>query len=244
MTEQQSHPDKTFYTKKFTCPLCKTRFEHFAVRKSALQIEKRDSDFHTWTKGPNPDHYAVVVCPNCWYAAFTADFDELRTWQKARFASLPNLRKEMGTQYRHSDFTQPRTLTMAQLSLTLALRWYRLRQAPANRLAEAWLRLAWLEREAGREEQERVYLKRARDLLVEAYEHTDLADSGTAIRIAYLVFDLSIRLDDLETASTWRAVLRDHKGADIGGHLKNLIKERSLELQSLRRERKQLAATV
>lgn len=238
MTERQSRPNKALYAKQFTCPPCTTKFEHFSVRKSALRITERDSDFHTWTEGPNPDHYAVVVCPNCRYASFAADFDELSTWQITQLTSLSNRQKEIETRYQDSDFTQPRSPTTAQLSLTLAIHWYKLRNAPARRLAEAWLRLAWLEREGGREEQEQTYLKKARELLIEAYEHTDLGDPGAVIRIAYLVFDLSIRLDDLDTAFTWRAVLRDQKEIDTGTHLKNLIKERSLDLRRLRSERK------
>lgn len=245
MSEGQPNPKEALYTMNSICPLCTTEFEHFAVRKSALRIQKRDSDFHTWTEGPNPDHYAIVVCPNCWYAAFAADFDELRTrQQQQQLASLPNLRKEMETRYQGDEFSRPRSPATAQLSLTLAVHWYRLRHASANRLAEIWLRLAWLERELGQEERERSLLEKARDLLAEAYKQSDLDDPAAVVRIAYLVFDLSIRLDDLETAYTWHAVLLKQRDVEIGNHLKNLIKERSLHLQSLRRERKERVVTA
>ena len=72
-----------------------------------------------------------------------------------------------------------------------------------RRIAGLVHRLAWLERSRTDEDAERVLLQQARDTYVSVYEQDPDIQDASAMRVAYLIGDLSPRLGDLGTARKW-----------------------------------------
>ncbi|MBF0501232.1 MAG: DUF2225 domain-containing protein [Candidatus Riflebacteria bacterium] len=84
--------DKFFFPKDICCPICEKPFTRYGLRRSQFSIGKRDIDYRPIYMGSvNPRLFAVVLCPNCFYAAEEQYFcpkisdDDLR--RKQYFAS-------------------------------------------------------------------------------------------------------------------------------------------------------------
>ncbi len=85
----------------------------------------------------------------------------------------------------------------------LALACYARRRPNERRRAALLHRLAWIERERGNEAAELGLLSEARDTYRLAFERdTNISDEG-AMRAAYLIGDLTLRLGDAVQAARW-----------------------------------------
>ncbi len=90
--------------------------------------------------------------------------------------------------------------------LELAMQSYALRRPNERRHAVLLHRRAWLARASGDSEGEVEWLRRARDAYQEAYERDpDVSDEG-ALRAAYLIGGLTLRLGDPLAAGRWLEV--------------------------------------
>lgn len=234
-------PSDDFLTYGKDCPLCYQRFDHIRPRESAFRLQKKDSDFHLWYEGPNPNHYVVVVCSHCWYASFVGDFNELKPYQRDQLAKIPNLREVMAAKGYHFDFGKPRSPQAVEFSFKLALQWYEWRKVGPARLAEVWLHLAWLQREQSNLAGEIEMLDRARNLLITAYEKSELEEDAER-RAAYLIFDLSLRLEKLDDASVWSSVLMGDSYLANHRGLRTMFLDRLNDYHQMRRVQPAAAA--
>jgi CRP-like cAMP-binding protein len=76
-----------FYTKRLECPACGAQFTTLVVHTRKDQPKDSETDFHkTYTTPYNPYDYELWVCPNDLYAAFPADFGDLREAQRSQVA--------------------------------------------------------------------------------------------------------------------------------------------------------------
>jgi hypothetical protein len=84
-------------------------------------------------------------------------------------------------------------------------RWrcYDQRGAGPSRQAVLFHRRAWAERERGDEAAERSWLRRARDAYRAAFEQDTRLSEDAALRAAYLVGDLSLRLGETTSGASW-----------------------------------------
>lgn len=89
------------------------------------------------------------------------------------------------------------------LSLRIALACAETRGSGPQRIAGLVHRLAWLERSRADEAAERVLLQQVRDTYVSVYEQDPDIQDASAMRVAYLIGDLSLRLGDPGTARKW-----------------------------------------
>ena len=76
--------DEGLLIRRRVCPVCNSEFTTPGVKSDAIKIRTSDSDFHIWYAGPSPDHYTVIVCSHCWYAAFAPDFGRASESERAR----------------------------------------------------------------------------------------------------------------------------------------------------------------
>jgi uncharacterized protein (DUF2225 family) len=191
--------EEWFFVDETTCPVSGTRFQYLRTRAGAVRPVGRDSDFRIGYRTVDPGWYAVVVCPGCSFAAYPDDFDKVTEAERAALLEAQPQRDAFG----RPNLGGERTPDGAALALQLARACYELRGAGPRRRAGLLHRQAWIERDRGQVEAERLLLRAARDAYVQAFElDTDLTDAAAA-RAAYVIGDLSLRLDDPLEGSRW-----------------------------------------
>lgn len=188
-----------FFLDTATCPVDGTHFEFVRVRTRAVRPAARDTDFHVRYTSVDPTHYSVVVCPACGFASYLDDFDAIDDETRARLwadraARLPLLGHQL---------SGARTMQDAITVLDLAIRCYDLRGGGPSREAVLFHRRAWIEREAGNRVAEAEWLRRAREAYRGAFEQDSRLTDDSALRAAYLVGDISLRLDEPNEGAPW-----------------------------------------
>ncbi len=192
--------DEAFFFKDSdTCPVCETTFEYLRVRTSAVRPKERESDFRVTYRSEDPSRYAMVVCPTCSYTATHDDFSDINEKERA---SLVAGNQERG-RFDYPNLGGPRTLEETMTALKLAQMSYDKRRDNLRLKAGLLQRFAWLERERGDEAAEREWLVQARDAYERSFEQdTDISDAS-AMRVAYLIGDLCLRLGDAIEGAKW-----------------------------------------
>jgi len=227
-----------FFLDQVTCPVSKTEFQFPRVRTRAVRPASRDSDFHVRYHGMDPTRYGVVVCPTCAYAAYFDDFAKLdeetraRMWldREARIAMVPG------------PMNGERSEAEALVALELAMRCYEIRGASDGRKAVLLHRRAWMERDAENEAGEHEWLLRARDAYRRAFEHDGQITDESAVRVAYLVGDLSMRLGDAPAASQWLETAVRVAPPTAASGIVRAARERLQDVRTLMKQQGRLAS--
>lgn len=188
-----------FFSDTTTCPVSNTSFEFLRVRTSGVRPSSRDSDFRVVYSSHDPARYSIVVCPRCGYAAYLDDFDTLTESERATLVAAQAERDALGPR----DFTGTRDLAAAALAIDLALASYKHRGSNDRRRAVLLHRRSWIARERGDAETEMLQLAEARDAYREAFERDASISDESAMRAAYIIGDLSLRLGDVGEATRW-----------------------------------------
>ena len=223
-------PDITtyFYTKKFTCPVCEKVFDVQVVRESKLRVVNVDTDFLSRYKDIDPNHYEVLYCTNCGYAALTTHFQNVTEKQQMALA------KGLKETYKPIDFVFPYSLDDVIMRYEKALECADLLKVKESQRAFILLRLAWVLRVAGvRSELESDCIKKAFEGLKSAYSTERFPignmDESTA---KYMIADLARRSGQMGEAMRWCADVVVARGISPS------IKDRAIRLKDLIREGK------
>jgi uncharacterized protein (DUF2225 family) len=142
--------------KEFTCPVCDARFrkEELLSGGGRLIAGNLTDELHRLYE-PSvkygeifPLVYHAMVCPECWFAAMDADFEQLPEKNKER-AKEDRERRVADTElvFPGVDFSRPRSLIEGAASQYLLLRcydFYGKDVSPTIKQALASLRAAWL----------------------------------------------------------------------------------------------------
>ena len=229
-TKTPSPPDISiyFYPKKFTCPVCEKEFETRVVRESKLRAIGSDSDFLARYKDIDPNHYEVLCCPDCGYAALTTYFSNVTEKQQMV------MKKALKKTFKQTKYSFPYTLDEVITRYEKALECAELLNVKVSQKAFIHLRLAWILRVAGeRSDMERNSIKMAYDGLQEAYSNERFPlgnmDETTA---KYLIADLARRLGKMGEAMRWVADVVVARGISPS------IKDRAIRLKDMVREGK------
>lgn len=186
------------YEKSVKCPVCSTEFKTKKVRASRLRLVKRDKDFLSYYKGENPLKYNIFVCPHCGYAAWEGKYNSIT--QKDREIVL----KEITSKWNSRDYGNKRTIDRAIETYKLALYIGQLLDYKRIDLGSLCLSMAWLYRIKEDLEEERRFLKLAKNLFEEGYYKESLEDTNMdELRLDYLLGEISRRLGDKEGALKW-----------------------------------------
>ena len=223
------YDEKSFFVDDATCPVSGTRFRYLRTRAGAVRPVSRDSDFRIVYRAVDPGLYALVVCPGCSFAAYPDDFQAVTEQERAALVAAQSSRDVFGL----PNLGGTRTPDAGVRALQLARACYEVRGAGPRRRAGLLHRQAWIERGRGRVEAERLLLHEARDAYIAAFEQdSDLSDAAAA-RAAYVIGDLSLRLDDPLEGLRWlESCLRMPELAAQRG-LERLARERLHEAREL-----------
>lgn len=193
----QNYP---FYERNYTCPICQMNFNSLAVRRSAVTVQKRESDFHPIYLESNPLHYSIIVCPVCKYAANKQTFTTELPIELV--VQLGQALLKLDT--RNTEFTKERDLDTVLESFQLAIRTAQLKKIGSGELAALIHAAAWICREANNAELERAYLDQALKYYLQAYENSSgNIGSLSEVQIVYLIGELNLRAGDHSAAIHW-----------------------------------------
>ncbi|MDR3564253.1 MAG: DUF2225 domain-containing protein [Negativicutes bacterium] len=149
------------YSTEKTCALCAKPVTVTKVR-NRLAMVKQDSDFCTYYKDLNPYYYDIWVCPNCGYAAHESYFEEL----PAKASTIQNF---LAARAVNVHFDGVRTREQGIAVYKLALFFAEMAGLLASRLANLYLKLAWLYREGEQKAEELAALDKARTYYEQAF---------------------------------------------------------------------------
>lgn len=218
-----------FMKKELYCPVCVYKIPVLKPRVGSSKPVKRDSDFHILHSGVNPLFYEVVVCPQCFYAAYELEFRQIKEdeTRKIRKSEIPVPEELKGVPY-----TNERELPAAIGSYRLAVRSYSHRVRQDETIAGLYLRLAWLHRETGNEEKEKPNLAKAAEFYEKSFSSqrvfkSPLGEPG----LLYLVGELHRRVGNREQAVQWLSRCISNPGIKVRPELENMARDQWMELK-------------
>ena len=218
-----------FYQDQTECPACGSRFEYLRVRTAGVRPQHRDSDFHVSYSSEDPTRYGIVVCPTCSFAATHEDFGELNEQERA---AIVGARHQRG-RYDYPNLGGVRDLEDSLIALDLAQACYALRAESPRRDAVLKHRRAWVERERGDEAAELEWLEQARDAYRRSFELDGEISEESAMRVAYLIGDLSLRLGEPQLGAQWLETATRFPEAKQQSGLARLARDRLSDARQL-----------
>lgn len=196
------------YDKEITCLLCEEKYITKRIRSRFIRMEKIDTDFYTEYKDPdcNPYFYEVHVCQHCGFAAsdhFSTSFPP---------GAKEKIFQQICTQWVPRDFGKKRIIEEAIETYKLGIVSGTLKQEKHIVLAGLCIRLAWLYRMKGEEDQEKRFLRMTIKQYEGAFEHADYEGTQMSeMRLLYLLGELNRRVENEEEAVRFLSRVINHK---------------------------------
>lgn len=187
------------YPKKYKCPACHQPVVTQKVKHTGFVLDHQDEDFCAYYKdGVNPYLYTVITCPHCGYSASESYYHDMLESQRRAF------KKIVGSKWVSQDFGQERDFSKAVITYKLAIYQGEVLHYSAFYIANLCLKLAWLYRIEGKEEQEHEFLYNALIQFAKAYKEESFPQLGMNLfDCSYLIGELYRRLGDSKEAFIW-----------------------------------------
>ena len=193
-----------FWYKDFVCQMCGNEFSQVRVFSGAISIESRDEDLKPNYRGINALYYQPVTCPKCYLTLFEPDFEEDVIPPDKRpdvERVLRNAKKEFGS----INLGEDRSVDDAIKIFSIMAAVYTVLKN-RRRMAEAFLKLAWLFREKGDSRNEMVALGKALKAFEEHYRE-DITSEEEEPMILFYMGEINRRLGNKRDAVKWFSVL-------------------------------------
>lgn len=215
------------YPKSFHCLVCDREFMDFIVRKSKLKSIHVDTDFLTHYQVINPNHYEVLFCSHCGYAALHNYFSTITARQQIM------IEEKITPNYKPMEFPMPLKMEHVIVRYKQALLCAAAIESKVSQRAFTSLKLAWVLRVSGHKELELRFLRQAFEGLKEAFQSERFPlGNMDEVTAKYVIADLARRLGDMGEAMRWIGDVVVSRG------LPGVLKERASTLKDLIREGK------
>jgi len=180
------------YSVEKECPICQKKIDVTRTRGRQVLV-KQDSDFCSHFQDINPYYYSIWVCSHCGYAAPDSCFEELTV------AAQDKIAKFLAARTVNVNYSGIRTRDQAVATYKLAIFFAELVAMPASKLADLYLKLAWLYREGENEEEENSALTKACEQYEQALfrERLPIGTLSEAA-VSYLIGELARRTGQIE----------------------------------------------
>jgi len=203
---------KKFWYKKMTCPLCETEFEAVRVFSNAISFEKRDIFLRPTYKDVNPDWYALVTCPECYFTAYESDFEKVL--DKMAYDNLEILRKSLvrAKNNLNINLEQERNLEDVHSIQILGMLTYLQADMPFK-TAQLFLRMGWYYIDKKDLENAAISFSKSLKQFERAYaedkkgQHTD--------GIMFYMSSLNIQLNQIKEGFKWlERLMKEYRGTN------------------------------
>jgi uncharacterized protein (DUF2225 family) len=185
------------YNKEVVCPVCSAKFNVTKVKSRACKVLKRDSDFCVHYEGINPILYDAWVCENCGYAAQADKFPDITPKEADK------LKANLMPKWKRRNLNGERDVDTALEAFKLVLISHQFRNAKSSELAKVCMRIAWLYRYKG-DEEENKFIGFALKHYIDTFETekfpVDKLDEYTCM---YMIGELCFRTGRYEDAVKW-----------------------------------------
>jgi len=217
-----------YYQKDIECLHCKKKFKSTKVRSRFVKIESHESDFQPiyQNKEVNPLLYNTFVCEHCGFS-FTEDFTKY-------FAPGVKeiIQQEVASKWVPHSFGNERSIQEGIMAYKLGFHCGSLKKEKHVNIAGLALRTAWLYRIENEEEQEKRFMKIARDRYIDSYSSDDYNGTQMSeIRILYLIAELSRRIGENEIATRYFSKVIEKQSKSIEPKVIEMAKERWQEMR-------------
>lgn len=208
---------EVLYDKTYQCPVCDSTFTSKSIRSGKNKLLSTDSDLYSRFSIINPILYDVIVC-NCGYAALANEFERLRATQ------IDWIQNEITSKYHPVKYPVILTEKHAINRYKLAFLNSKVKKSRLGERAYLCLKIGWLYRDIGDNENERIFLEHARKGFLEAFttERFPIFELDE-LTTMYLIAELSRKVGDFETAARWAGEVVTK--SDAPERIKNLARE-------------------
>ncbi|MBD7912226.1 DUF2225 domain-containing protein [Clostridium cibarium] len=213
------------YDRKVTCPVCSNEFTARTVKTNAYRIKEKKSDFYIEYSLINPYFYDVWLCNVCGYASMKADFLKIKSYEKESIV------KKITPNWKGKKYPDIYDINIAIERYKLSLLNLSIINSKSSKKAINCLKLAWLYRELGDENNELLFREQALIGLKDAYLNEGFPIYGMdKFKILYLIGELDRQLGHYEESLRYLGEVItspgiDRKLKDLAVDQKNLIKE-------------------
>jgi uncharacterized protein (DUF2225 family) len=213
------------YDSQVTCPVCENIFKARSIKTSAARVSSKDSDSFIRYSVINPYFYDVWLCNKCGYAAMKIDFNRIREYHKEA------IRSKLTPRWHSKTYPEVYDVNIAIERYKLSLLNYYLMEAKSSKKAMNCLKLAWMHRLIGDEENELIFLTESLEGFNHAYYSEEFPIYGmNKFSCMYLIGELNRRVGDTDNALIWFSRVISTAGAsqklkDLTRDQRDLIKK-------------------
>ena len=217
-----------YYQKEVVCLHCKNKFKSTKIRSKFIKLETHDTDFQPiyQNKEINPLLYNVFVCEHCGFS-FTDDFTKYFA-PSVKEAIKENITKHWTSRSYGGERTIQEGISAYKLGILCAS----LKKEKFVSIAGLALRVAWLYRILGQQDEENRFLEIARDRYMDSYSSEDYSGTQMSeIRVLYMIAELSRRIEARDIATRYFSKILEKQSSSIEPSLIEMAKERWQEMR-------------
>ena len=192
---------------EFTCGFCGQTFKDKIIWST--NVMEQDVEFRPYAMGVDPLPYYVHTCPHCGYAN-TGDQVELSDQEKAEIGKFL-------AAYRQSHGDQVGQAGKYEVLANI----YLIRKMPADKIAYAYQRAAWLADDSRDEVAARKFRTATLEYLTKALEKSQI-EAKMVPNLTYLAGELNRRLGRFDEALQWFARVKP-----TGPNLQDLVAQQT-----------------
>ena len=221
-----------YYEKSVLCPLCETSFHTRKIRSRFSNPYKIDADFCPYFKDDrnNPLFYFVAVCPQCGYSS-SEQFSSLFPLD-----SKKHIWEKVSSSWKNLNFCEERSAKQAIDSYKLAIFCGELKKEKHEVMAGLCLRLAWIYRKNGEQEQEKRFMQLAVQKYEEAYlKNESFSESMSEMKVLFIIGELHRRLDQPKEAMHNFSKVIKHQNKDFEMKLVKMAREQWMLMRDQKR---------
>lgn len=191
-------PAEVLYDKSYQCPVCGTVFKQKAIRSGKNRLLNVELDLKSNYETVNPLLYECVVCEHCGYAALSKTFNSLSMTQ------IRWIREQISSQYQTYHYPPFLTEQDALMRYKLTLLNAFVKKAKDGEKAYICLKLAWLYRDMKEKALEELFMQRALQGFLNAYEgeRFPIFELGE-LTTAYIIANIYRQMGEYEKAMKW-----------------------------------------
>jgi uncharacterized protein len=220
------------YDRNIQCLVCKKYYTSKKIRSRFVRAVKHDTDFCSYykTEENNPLLYYVHVCPHCGFSAseeFTTYFPPL---------TLEQIEEKICSQWSGMNYCGIRTIHDAINTYKLAIYSATLKKERHIAVAGLHMRLAWLYRTIGNQEEELRFMRLACKKYMESYITEDFRETHLSeIRLLYIIGELNRRIGNEKQAVMYFSNVIQKQNETIEKRIVEMAKDRWFEIREQRK---------
>jgi len=191
---------KVFWQKHYRCGLCGADFRSLRVFDHAIRVKQRDLFLRTTYEFPDPQHYAVIACPYCYYSAYDKDFEALPDKLNSQQVFQLQQALKKGKDTFHLNLSKERALQEVIDLYSLAVLTYLIAE-DSYKMAQLYMKLGWFYLDDQNRENAAIAFSKSYQQFFETYERGRIP--GEADGILFCLASIQILLNNVSEGFRW-----------------------------------------